>query len=218
MLRCAEPLLRRLLDDLDPDDPLAHAGWRDVVTLFLGALGQAQESLALEHGVATSEFEFTISAAVVGRRGVGILQLGDSCLVVERQGQTSLAAPPQTGAFAGETNFVSDGADSLKHADTRILSGDQLTGILAFTDGVAARWLHHRTLEPAPGVGQILGRLTTGAWNGQRLQDYLNQPFWSVDGDDDRGVAFLVRVPEQTTSAESPESPDASGVTGGQVS
>ena len=193
VLWCAEPLLQRCLDHLGPEDPFALAGWKDVSQLLLRSLIQAQEGLAREHGVSAAEFEFTLSLAVVGRRGLGVLQVGDSCLVLNRDGHATLAASPQTGAFAGETNFVSPTETDFRRAEMQILPVEQLTGIVGFSDGVSGKWLHHQTREVAPGVNQILDRLATGAWDENRVREYLHQQFWRLGGDDDRSVAYLVR-------------------------
>ena len=113
--------------------------------------------------------------------------------MLRRDGRTTLAARPQSGAFAGETFFVSPDPGFLSMAEVTLLSSDKLDGVIAFTDGVSGKWLHHRTLEPAPGVSQVLDRLASGAWSEARLREHLLQPFWKVGGDDDRGVAYLVR-------------------------
>ncbi len=197
-----EPLLARCLDSLDPGDPLAAAGWRDAAHVLLRALMREQEALARRHGAAAADFEFTLSAAIVGRRGLGVVQVGDSCVVLQRGRDSALAARPQTGEYAGETYFVTPDPALIARAETPLLSADNITGILCMSDGVSCRWLHHRTLEPAPGVSQVLERLATGAWTEAQVQDYLEKPFWHEGGDDDRGVAYLVSAVTAPVSAE----------------
>lgn len=193
MLWSAEPLLARCLDHLGPKDPFAIAGWRDLSLLLLRSLQQAQEGLAREHGVRATEYEFTLSLGVVGRRGLGVLQIGDSCLVLNRDGQTTLAASPQVGSFAGETNFVSPAETDFGMAELQLLPAEQISGIVGFSDGVSGKWIHHQTLGVAHGVTQILERLATGEWDESRLDAYLNLAFWRLGGDDDRSIAYLVR-------------------------
>ena len=194
-LRLVEPLLVRALDQLAPEDPGAVLGWHDAAAVILRALREVQADTALAQGVAPHELEFTVSLAVVGEQGLGLIQLGDSCVIVEQDGQTEAATVMQVGEFAGETWFLGPDDESLTKAVATLRQSAGLTAVLCITDGVAHRWLHAQTTAPAPGVARVLDKLRLGEWTAQHLRSHLEQPYWQGLGDDDRGVAYLVHAP-----------------------
>ena len=178
--------------DSPTDDSAREEQWRSFVELLHIGLVERQEELARAHSVDTCELEFTLAAAVVGRKYVGVVQIGDSCVAVERALEIQLAMPPDRGEFANETNFISARELAASRIAARTFPAADVTGLVAFTDGLLHRWLDARTLAVAPGVGRILRNLGDRVWDQRRLDAFLDHPIWHDSDDDDRGVAYLV--------------------------
>ena len=143
-------------------------------------------------GVGSDDLEFTISAAVIGTHAIGCLQVGDSVVGIERNGKaTELSFAPANGDYANETYFVSPREPERTALSTRLVPRSNVTGILAFSDGLAGCLIHHRTRALAPGVSQVLRKLGDGEWGQTQLEEFLGHPCWQANCDDDRGVAYL---------------------------
>ncbi len=187
-----EPVLERVLDQLPSDDAAAQVGWQDAATIVLRALQQVQADTALSLGYSPGDLEFTVSLAILGERSIGLVQVGDGCIVVEQDGKIEAGTLRQAGEYAGETWFIGPGDEALQRANTSLRPAAGLTAVLAITDGVAHRWLHAKNSEPAPGVQRLVERLRDGEWSEGNLRAHLEQTWWHGLGDDDRSVAYLV--------------------------
>lgn len=157
-------------------------------------------SLAAEHGLRSAEFEYTISAAVIGSRQVGWLQLGDSGLVAVNGFKATLLCAPQQGRYANETYFVSTD----EYARTKIASGvmplGSIKALFAFSDGVVPRFFNLRTHLPGPVFAQVAKLLCRGKWNQHSLENLLRDPSWKSASEDDRSLAVLFRPRIQISS------------------
>lgn len=191
--RLLEPRLRECLDRPNLSPGQRAARWRQVGEFLLLGLIHAQENAAQTRGLAASECEFTVAAAVMGRAATGVLQLGDSCIAVVRGESAELAFPPMGGECANETLFV--GRDAVRDSEAlyRVHLNEGISGIVAFTDGLAQKWLHLPANVPAGAVAQIVSMLGRGEWGAGHLAAYLGHRFWDESTDDDRGVAYVVR-------------------------
>ena len=192
VLTAAEPLLERCLDELEPDAALAQATWSEAATAILQGLRDAQSAAAGAHAVDARELEFTVSIAVAGARAIGLLQLGDGCVLLERAAQLETATNRQCGEYAGETNFLGPDEASLLKAEATLRSAAGVSAVIAFTDGVAARWLNSLTLAPASGIARVIEHLRNGEWTEQNLARHLGLPHWQGVHDDDRSLAYLI--------------------------
>lgn len=204
VLHLVEPVLERALDQLPSDDAAAQVGWQDAATIVLRALQQVQADTALSLGYSPGDLEFTVSLAILGERSIGLVQVGDGCIVVEQDGKIEAGTLRQVGEYAGETWFIGPGEGALQRANISLRPAAGLTAALAITDGVAHRWLHAKSSAPAPGVQRLVARLRGGEWAEGSLREHLEQPWWHGSGDDDRSVAYLVnaRPPSQFAGAE----------------
>lgn len=148
-----------------------------------------------------------MSLAILGERSIGLVQVGDGCIVVEQDGKIETGTLRQAGEYAGETWFIGPGDEALQRANTSLRPAAGLTADLAITDGVAHRWLHAKSAEPAPGVQRLVERLRDGEWAEGSLRAHLEQSWWRGLGDDDRSVAYLVssRSPSQVAGVEDRE-------------
>ena len=192
VLAAEEPLLERCLDEIEPDAALARATWSETAATILRGLRDAQDVAANANAVDPRELEFTVSLAVAGVRGIGLIQLGDGCVLLERAAQLVTATNRQCGEFAGETNFLGPDEGSLLNAEATLQSAAGVSAIVAFTDGVAARWLHGLTLAPAPGIVRVIEHLRSGKWTEQDLAQHFELPHWQGVHDDDRSLAYLI--------------------------
>jgi len=188
-----EAILAPCLDTGNFPAEVRAARWQQFAETLYQALVKRQEDLARIHALTADALEFTLAVAVVGSRYAGIIQVGDSCLALERRREVTLALPPGRGEFANETHFVSPREGSASRMVARIFSMRGVTGLVAFTDGVAPLWVHSRTLAVAPGVGRILRNLGDQWWDQPRLVSFLNLPVWREQDDDDKGVAYLAK-------------------------
>jgi hypothetical protein len=188
-----EALLALCLDTDNFPPEVRVARWEQFADTLRQALVRRQEDLARTHALDADELEFTLAVAVVGTKYVGIIQVGDSCIVLERRLEVELALPPDRGEFANETNFISPREGSASKMASRMVSMRDVTGLVAFTDGVSQLWINSRTLAVAPGVGRILRNLGNQLWDQQRLGSFLNLPVWHEQDDDDKGVAYLAK-------------------------
>jgi hypothetical protein len=184
-----EALVSECLDQSERASAIREEQWKHFACLLGDALVERQAELARIHALYPGDLEFTLAAAVVGRKRIGVIQVGDSCVAIERHLQVQLALPPHRGEFANETNFICPGDVGRIEAHTFAASG--ITGLVAFTDGLAPHWLDVRTMAMAPGVGRILRNLGDCIWDQQHLDEFLDRPIWHGSDNDDRGVAYL---------------------------
>ena len=168
--------------------------WRNLVKYdILPSLVTTLLVLAQEHGLRAADFEYTISAAVVGTRHIGWIQLGDSGLVAVNGTKAKLLCPPQQGNYAGETYFVSTD----EYAGMKVAGGLSRLGpikaLFAFTDGVTPRFFNLQNGQPGPVFAQMALLLKSGKWSKHSVQELLQHDSWRTASDDDRSVAVLYR-------------------------
>lgn len=199
-LRMAEALLETSLDAV----PM-RLSWRRLALSLYAALGNVLLRLSRNHGGACSDYEFTAAAFVAGRRRVGWLTVGDSVLVVERGGILMRLGSPDTGEFVNQTRFVAPE----RHPDDGFhcgwLPARRITGAAAFSDGTAARFLHHASDQPAGAIAQLLEALRSRALDREDVCGILADREWDSSTGDDRSLALLARpanpAPPQTLPA-----------------
>ncbi len=192
-VRVLEPMIADCLDCAESST--AADAWDRLAVVLLRWLMDEQLALAKTHTCPPEQFDFTLAAIIVGSKHVGWVQVGDSCLAVQRSSTVSLVAKPQRGEWAGQTEFVRPSSRTSAVALRGLIPASGVTGLVAFSDGVAAKLVNALTEEPAPGIGQILDRLASASWSDEQLQAYLEKPFWLEGGDDDRSIAYLVKTP-----------------------
>jgi hypothetical protein len=210
-LEILSPLLMKILDSpFLGDASTREAAWHDLADVLIRALSQSQRQEAEKRGVDPTTMEYTLAAAVVGKEAIGAVQVGDSCLAIETKDEVRVAFPPQTGDCINETNFVQPRDGATQNVCAGLFPAAGVVGLAAITDGVTSKWVHQSSCAPAPAIGQVLGKLRSGEWDQTRLSEYLSRPLWLKGGDDDRGVAYLVRADAGSPNKGDPNPADDS--------
>ena len=167
--------------------------WRLFVqTVLVPRLQQSLVAAAARHQLPADQFEFTVSAAVVGPRHIGWLQVGDSGLVIVRGREAKLLCAPCIGRYANETCFVSADRASFT-VQQGIAPIDRVNAILAFTDGVVPRFFYLPSHRPGPVFAEMADLFARGAWGHDQLRQLMQASLWSGAGGDDRSLAVLYR-------------------------
>ena len=163
---------------------------REILPELVGTL----EVLAREHGIPDAAFEYTVSAAIIGSRHIGWVQLGDSGLVAVNGVKAKLLCPPQLGEYAGQTYFVSKENCAGERISSGLIPLGPTKALFAFTDGVIPRFFDLRTGKPGPAFAQMASVLPQGKWSSNSLEALLNHSSWESVSDDDRSLAVLYRT------------------------
>lgn len=204
MIRKWELELASVLDE--PGDALATVGWRGLSQMFYHAAAAEQPQLAVWQEAKPSDFEFTLTLAVMGRVRMGWLAVGDSPLVVSRNGVSGLVTPLENAAFANQTTFVTARPGSVLGLSGGLVNADDIDAVLAMTDGTASRMVDLRNQVPAPAVAQVAGSLATGRWQARHVKELLAAPEWAGITRDDRSLAILARrtrqIPSEAAAAD----------------
>jgi len=150
--------------------------------------------LSREHGKPTSEFEFTISAAVLGRCHMGWLHLGDSGISIVKRGTPQQLCAPHKGHYANETMFVNVGTVATRQVDTGLITQRGLDAVVAYSDGAGIGFLNHpgqRSENPFIRLAKAIPRRIPGQ---DILGQVLNHVSWQKVSDDDRSLGVLSRI------------------------
>ena len=183
---------RELVSILDTDHyELAALAWHGFTRRLYHTAALAQLKLAAQYNRCASDFEFTLSVAVVGCQHAGWLAIGDSPLVACHNGVSGLMAVPETPEFANQTRFVVTAPDLAAALCCGIMSAASLHAICAMTDGSASRLLHLAEHMPADAVRQIMERVAAGCWKSADLRRALRAVSWDHVTADDRCLAVL---------------------------
>ena len=189
LIRRSERELVSILDT-DPNE-LAALAWHGFSHRLYHTAALAQLKLAAQYDRCASDFEFTLSVAVVGCQHAGWLAIGDSPLVACHNGVSGLMAVPETPEFANQTRFVVTAPDLAAALCCGIMSAASLHAICAMTDGSASRLLHLAEHMPADAVRQIMERVAAGCWKSADLRRALRAVSWDHVTADDRCLAVL---------------------------
>lgn len=139
--------------------------------------------------------DHTLLACLWDRQLLLVVQVGDSSLLMRRQGFWQLALPPAHGQYANETTFLRPSATA---ADLTLwwTPSAAVEAVIGFSDGLEAAFL--RGQEPNAALANLvieahqqhLGWRDYGAWLAHSLAD----PALAALSDDDRTLAMAARV------------------------
>jgi hypothetical protein len=201
LVRAQEDLLACALDaEGAPAGGISPSeAWRHFALSAWRALGDVQKALASERGGEPQDYEFTLAAAVAGKRRVGCLQVGDSLLVLARGTCAGLVFPPDGEANTSATWFVTPDVSPKGLLRAGLFPSKNLTGIAAFTDGVASRYVSLHGHYPAQLFHPLFEDLSKNLLSRQMLHALLSDEAWTPATGDDRGIALL--APSAHTTA-----------------
>ena len=195
LIKRHEDLIRDILGTGRRRNATRPLRWRNLVhNRIIPTLQAELVQLSSEYGLPAKEFEFTVSAAVVGPRHLGWLQLGDSRLVVVRSGSSTPLCPPQNGQYANETCFLHAGDAVVQQTACGLLPIHRVKALIAHTDGLVARFYEPGSRLPGPAFGRIAELLATGAWNQAALQALLGDRSWHRVTGDDHSLAAICKL------------------------
>ena len=205
-------LRRRLLElepefaqCLDRDDPaLARVAWKGVASQLYCTAAREQRRLSEASGLPAGDFEFTLSLTVSGRTSTGWMCVGDSPIVVQRAGVLAMPFCQTGGSFANQTHFVQARPDGPLNLHGGIFSSTGLEAVLLMSDGTAAKFIDLTAQVPAEANRQLADLLATGDLNNGNLTSMLEAEHWSQTTRDDRSLAILVPLQQNTSMPMSP--------------
>ncbi|MEI7775747.1 MAG: protein phosphatase 2C domain-containing protein [Verrucomicrobiota bacterium] len=193
--------LSTLLDQSPPE--LAAVGWRGLAQMLYHVAASEQTKLAGWYEAKAGEFEFTLTIGVVGTTSIGWLTVGDSPLVILKNGILGLTAPLEDAAFANQTTFVSASPSGDIGLRGGLIPTKGVEALIAMTDGTASRLIHLQDQVPAIAVAEIAKGLASGEWPEDQLESMLKDPSWDRVTRDDRSIALLaLQLPKPETPVQ----------------
>ena len=200
LLRDAEPILRRVLDQ-SLASPQSQGLWRRFAHIAFDALAHGNAQLARIHGHHAREFDYTLVAVVAGIRHCGWLHVGDGFITELRGPNPLIVSTGHRGRFANETRFVHPAArdrDRIRHG---LRSTCGLRGLCVCTDGAEPLLLHYATNRPANAIASVLSNLVADP-SAPLLATLLDLPGWNTCTDDDRSMGLIARRPRITLASD----------------
>ena len=188
-LNVLEPMVSDFLDRPETTD----AEWRDLCRVFYRTLVQAKLDCSAARGLPENEFDFTAAFAIVGGAHVGFFQVGDGALVARRGNVYETVFKPAKGEFANLTEFVRLGGEETDGFQSILLPADEVTGVVATSDGPQYLMFKLADMTPGPVFPQLFDLLSRGELERDDVVAYLARRQWGEDvrGDDDRSLAIL---------------------------
>lgn len=186
--------------------PTGREAWRDALVSAAARAHTAIVGTAVASGLPPGDLATTLILAVVGRRGVALLQIGDGGVVAD-QGDGRLVAvlTPERGEYANETVFLTT-SDYFDRPQTVFLSNEP-AALAVFSDGVQRLGLHVVTWTPhGPFFDPLfrdVGAATDDRTSEDRLREFLASPSVRQRSDDDSTLVLLVRQPRTETAPSS---------------
>ncbi|MBR4519378.1 MAG: protein phosphatase 2C domain-containing protein [Victivallales bacterium] len=167
--------------------------WHRFCQMMIRTVCQQKTELAEEHNCSEREFDFTIAFAIFGKHHIGVFQVGDGAITIQRNGQCSVVFPPDKGEFDNQTSFLKTGDDRIGQFHADILETNDVTGVAITSDGPEHLMFDLQTMTPGPIFDQLFTDLSAGQLTRQDILDYLTGTRWTRDprGADDRSLAIL---------------------------
>ena len=186
-----------IASNLDGDDEItaAEQKWMSLCRYFYRALWQVQKDLACKHGIPSSEFDFTVAAAVVGTKWIGCFQVGDGSIVLQQDGTPVTVFLPDKGEYENQTYFLRErGEEKKDRFHSSVYPAEKNSGIAVTSDGPECLMFELSTMTPSPVFKFIFEKMQKGLISKEVITSYLSGPAWEKDprGGDDRSIALLV--------------------------
>lgn len=175
---------------LDQDKSSAFTE-REYVTIWIKYAVETVRQLTQQLAHPFSAFRSTLLLAVAGKKRVFWLQIGDGFIIFERGNKLFPAAPPVKGEYANETSFLAEKLNSSEFA-FGFEPAQEITGIIAFTDGAGERLISNDGTRIAGKLGLMLEELRLGKLNGDDIRSFLSDAaVWSGTSGDDKSIAMI---------------------------
>lgn len=164
---------------------------KDYVTLWIKYAVETIRQLTMQLAHPFSAFRSTLLLAVAGKKRVFWLQIGDGAIIFEEGNTLRPASPPVKGEYANETSFLAEKLNSSEFA-FGFEPAEDITGIIAFTDGAGERLISHDGTKVAGKLGLMLEQLRSGKLNGEDIRSFLSDAaVWTGTSGDDKSIAMI---------------------------
>ena len=157
--------------------------------------------------------DHTLLACLWDRQRLLVAQVGDSSLLLRRQGRWQLALPPAHGQYANETTFLRPGTPT---ADLGLCwtPAQAVEAVIGFSAGMEAAFLSQSQQEPNAPLAELLieaHRQHLG-WRGYAawLASSLADPALAALSDNDRTLAPAARGRYSAASSAASQWPSSS--------
>jgi hypothetical protein len=189
----------------------ALGSWNLVARSLFHTLAAEQLELAEEFELRPKDFDFTLSCAVLGKRHLGWIRVGDNQLVVQRNGILGVAEVPEEFDFANQTRFVRPGDRAASHLSCGVIPAEEVEGVAVFTDGVSPKMLSAARSHPSIGFSEIFLQCAAASEDfSETLEKFLARSDWEPAVQDDRGLAVLAHRSLAETKPQPAESEEDS--------
>lgn len=177
--------------------PADAGAWKSMLTdgylSLLTRFGRAVAQLGDEPG----EFAATLSVAIIAVPWIGIVSVGDSCLVIQAgEGLHLIPLGARESEYSNETDFLTS-PEPLRRAVVRCVYEPELTGLFLSTDGLApvATELDGEWLRPnATFIDPLLQSLTSPDFDLTEIVRFLlHERIGATSGDDKTMVVAVAR-------------------------
>jgi Protein phosphatase 2C len=178
--------------------PADAGAWKSMLTdgylSLLTRFGRAVAQLGDEPG----EFAATLSVAIIAVPWVGVVSVGDSCLIIQAGGEGLhlISLGERESEYSNETDFLTS-ADPLRRAVVRCIYEPELTGLFLATDGLTpvateldGEWLRpNRTF-----IDPLLESVTSPEFDLTEIVKFLlHERIGATSGDDKTMVVAVAR-------------------------
>lgn len=159
---------------------------------FINTAITSLRKLSEEEEFSISSLKCTLLVVVAGSHRLFWLKVGDGFIVVENNESLELIGPIGKGEFANETSFISDKLN-VKDIHYGFIPSKGITGISAFTDGVAEKLVSTNGEKIAGAISKFFHEIRESKLDNDGLSNFLeDDEVWaSPYGHDDRGLAIL---------------------------
>lgn len=172
-----------------------RTAWNSLVHLIWRSLGQCQTALAATNGGTPEDYEFTLALGLIGKERAGFLQIGDSLLVMQKAGVCGLVFCPQNDPENPSATWFVGPGNPPRHLLSSLRNSMDIDGLVALSDGTAARLIDSRLHFPSSEVANRLDLLRSQQISKKGLHRFLTTPDWQTATLDDRSIAMVVRSP-----------------------
>lgn len=195
--RAVEQALTGLCTFCQGNPPENEAGWQAALASLFDGVRQKLTEFANTTNTSVLAWAATLTCALVTREWLVVGQIGDGTVVVEdAQGNLILAARPQRGPYANETNFLTM-PNLVEHIEI-FMTRQPVQALAVTTDGLLRLAIRLPGCEPHPSFFKPLFdcvRDITDELQAQlELVDFLASERVCRRTDDDKTLLLAVRV------------------------
>jgi hypothetical protein len=177
--------------------PADASAWKSMLTdgylSLLTRFGRAVAQLGDEPG----EFAATLSVAIIAVPWLGVVSVGDSCLIIQAgEGLHLISLGERESEYSNETDFLTS-SEPLRRAVVRCIYEPELTGLFLSTDGLTpvATELEGEWLRPNPTfIDPLFQSVTSPDFDLTEIVKFLlHERIGATSGDDKTMVVAVAR-------------------------